>query len=115
MATNRGSAPEHGNAPHAAGDLSKGVKNLPVTARRITIAQGAWRHAAMREHRTLGTKPARPTRPGSRSEGRSLFEAVYARARASVFARLSVCHNWEFSLSPRIRDPCHLPVAVMSA
>src|SRR5690606_2948126 len=38
-----------GRSLHAIGDRSRRVKNLPVTARRKTIAKGAWRHAAMFE------------------------------------------------------------------
>ena len=57
------------------GHRSKGVKDLHVTARRITIAQGAWRHAAMREASHLRHYPARHHAPCSRFRGVSLDEA----------------------------------------
>ena len=85
LAVNCGSAPEKGKSPHAAGDLSKGVKHILVTARWKTSAPGAWRHAARFERSNIASKALNqraPTRPAPDFEG-----APIAKHQAMTHAR----------------------------
>jgi len=100
-----------GKSLHAAGDRSKRVKNLYVTARRITVAKGAWRHAAMRKHRITGTNPARPTRPApdfSRESAvaftpptHALREDAYGPPIAAIKLRMSATSSGVIGSAPK--------------